>query len=1161
MKGGGAGTTLLILCCCILLIVGIAGGAYAALGCDETKADDTNCFCGTDFCNASETCNNASDTCVPIGAGTTEPVPVGLACLESEFKDSAGCLAGENKSLTTFKGPSTHCSGNTCTQSECCMEPTQSSNIVPGSDDHCIDKDCEHGLAYLSNNETNICACDCYEGYGKTTPGIQNPCDKTLSIQELNWDIVDSKKKKYVVDPETPGWYCKEGYYYDHTDIQQDINNICQKCPLEKPYSVSGSNNSLSGCDAIDPNPNPETGLITEPVDHIRALKFCLSADVGNWPSYLTTYEQTQLGLDTMKDNLHLYTNATCNGEVWDGTQAACEESLGMCTGADPAIADATTKAQCDAATTPGTFVTTANFVSTGDSPLNCKNIMDYLNNNIPNYVNALATSPETRYKLSEGRYKLDVDTNKIQCNIDSSGKDIDDANFTEGDSTGKCVRILPLDPCGDSVDNVCKNDAVCSTSTDGGIKCGLDNQTNCPSNFVGSLCHLPENDICGMSSLDHEAKSIMNEPTDPIGGYKYKLDGTIIPRFSGSIQTTELGTYEDYLSGGDSIQFKNNTKPMLDSIRYTCKCDGNIGRDGRNYMPYMFDKMRNKGHELFCSCPTGTYTIHSDVENAEWKYFHFPGPHDNKKKTLNNLKCYLDCGGAPSTRGPADDPDQHNFDNGHYYINGDGIDEENIAQCKVCPASENEGGMNQIDIATVYGFGGDSDFDTYDEYKKSTQNQNNDIMGTSFKNRRILGSNYSTDYFEDLCMPAYPGYYGTPMKKDEDDKWKELDKIYHLKKYEKKCFTDPEGVAGSRPNIPENLTMRTPVLPGNWGKCLKQDAAAPATDDNSENKSEFDCRNLKREYIHGDENIDTDEKLIAKALSNEVTSYEAGTDGRVSSFPGCEGNPKCMVTCVKDGGTCHRCPPDMQYSYCSVITKGDPEIPAEYDADQLKECTAYDTFINEQVGSGKRKEGTTKSYPDNKRVISGFIPRKVDEIVGKFDETSCEGKGIEWSPPQFWIGDICNGPLGLFNDDGEMQMENLAAPPPGGGGAVRQPTTCHAPPESFGLPWAPGVSERCGENGENGGYNGHWAAVNSVEATDYCSSNKKWRWYPEGKWATIGIRYAGGWKLNPYPNGLDNGQNIVGVSDGSGSHGYYVGCQNNVNPTHPDWTPWEMPT
>ena len=63
--------------------------SYVAFGggCDDNKKSE--CFCGLDYCNASETCN-ASDTCDPIGAGAGAGIVVGAAAVGSGIVKAVG---------------------------------------------------------------------------------------------------------------------------------------------------------------------------------------------------------------------------------------------------------------------------------------------------------------------------------------------------------------------------------------------------------------------------------------------------------------------------------------------------------------------------------------------------------------------------------------------------------------------------------------------------------------------------------------------------------------------------------------------------------------------------------------------------------------------------------------------------------------------------------------------------------------------------------------------------------------------------------------------------------------------------------------------------------------------------------------------------------------
>jgi hypothetical protein len=64
--------------------------------------------------------------------------------------------------------------------------------------------------------------------------------------------------------------------------------------------------------------------------------------------------------------------DGTCDSAGWVGTPAACEESAGTCAGADPDVPGTTTKALCDAATTAGTFTSTAAYVLTPTTKAAC---------------------------------------------------------------------------------------------------------------------------------------------------------------------------------------------------------------------------------------------------------------------------------------------------------------------------------------------------------------------------------------------------------------------------------------------------------------------------------------------------------------------------------------------------------------------------------------------------------------------------------------------------------------------------------------------------------------------------------------------------------------------------------------------------------------------
>jgi hypothetical protein len=56
--------------------------------------------------------------------------------------------------------------------------------------------------------------------------------------------------------------------------------------------------------------------------------------------------------------------SGTCNSATWSDDQTACLESAGTCAGATPDVSGTTTKALCDAATTPGTFTSSATYVA-----------------------------------------------------------------------------------------------------------------------------------------------------------------------------------------------------------------------------------------------------------------------------------------------------------------------------------------------------------------------------------------------------------------------------------------------------------------------------------------------------------------------------------------------------------------------------------------------------------------------------------------------------------------------------------------------------------------------------------------------------------------------------------------------------------------------------
>jgi hypothetical protein len=67
------------------------------------------------------------------------------------------------------------------------------------------------------------------------------------------------------------------------------------------------------------------------------------------------------------------FPDGTCDGVAWAGTRMECEESVGTCAGASPDVPGATTKSLCDdAATTPGTFTSTATYVVTPTTKALC---------------------------------------------------------------------------------------------------------------------------------------------------------------------------------------------------------------------------------------------------------------------------------------------------------------------------------------------------------------------------------------------------------------------------------------------------------------------------------------------------------------------------------------------------------------------------------------------------------------------------------------------------------------------------------------------------------------------------------------------------------------------------------------------------------------------
>ena len=831
MKGGGEGVTLLILCCCcILLIVGIAGGSYVAFGCDENKSDESNCFCGTEFCDEDSICDtSASDSkCVAkptAPTGSTNPVIT--PCSSNPCGDNGTC----NVSGTT----------HTC---ECTNNYTgDNCEVAPLPPDPCstlLEADCVNGFKQPSGSD---CNCLCKEGW--SGPKCSTPQKYwTNKVYNASGSKIDNPSLIYHYNPkdDTYKWKCNSGYYGD-----PDSDNNCHTCAVSMIETFEKDSILETGVTVENTRPvlpsAPEghniiaaflSSLPTE--DQVRhALTLGLTDPTSPWLGHandeetLTKDEKIKKIEEIVQSYAYSKIGSTSASECLsydpyaDDVVTNCSGSSSRCFNGGKCISDHSgtsgTSSKCicplsyygnfcqfeskspDQPVSPETLYYNASCDETcnGSSctPSICQITGDV---NTCNASNCIPFSPDKYDNVNTPNF-CDSDFSCFD-NIDSKdkiylgsspGKKICNKGFCDVDVINNREISLEDQKLGYYGGRYKLNDTnkiECNATNKGDGDGDDDKCINVPFDMTAEHCKANGDTKATLSDDgkcvcdDRIVGSLCHIKIDDLCGNGNDLQSSGINNINqhddslGGFFINASGEPEPRLQGS-IYNVPIGKKPgNLHSGKYKCKCNESVNRKGEQFSGFQMN------HITFCNAPKSDQeTETGPTGHAPWITMYLPNMYENepeiREKTLNNMYSYMDCGQKEFTNkgdvvsGPEIQTD--GIRTGWYYSNPWG----GSPTCKVCHGK----GKNQIKVSEYYGFGTDTSFTDeeyitkihdFDDLVNQRELINSDIGEYDEKiiQNQIPNTSYGSSEFGDICKPAYPKHYGTIGKVGENGQW-----------------------------------------------------------------------------------------------------------------------------------------------------------------------------------------------------------------------------------------------------------------------------------------------------------------------------------------------------------------------------------------------------
>ena len=814
---------LLILCCCCICISISLGGFIEYKNCDNASGTKTDCFCGFDYCSASDVCVN--DECKDPNASNVDP--------NASNVDPNGDEEEEEE-----EDPS---------------PPHQSPAFVPGINACYPDGDsanyllCGSSEVKFSNNgyNTGYCfpdlsndegrSCQCTAGWSKSSSS--EVCDKL----DINWnmfensngileslsDITPNNKKVYMspdehtdnqLANELAGFHCPDNTYLDTTsyfDSSGESGQVCKKCGLLSDYyntfspsttsEIKDRYNKVNRICKKSGQSEPFIGDVTSVANLGDAQTACHDDDNCAGFNY-------QVGLRYQKFSEEEITESQCSsagssnqyfllkkkgfsksGKNIGSNSCDASETLADYSG-DPICSDVSAfisdgdgsvgyPASCmdtDTALTAYEIsqLTAGNICA--NEAATCKDVLRYIDNDM--YDGA---SDGNKPKLGRGRYKINA-TGKIECNLTNAiekdvtqtidGGGVVQTTVDENDISATnnfCLRnTTGIDHCNIDYGNgdgqgPCVN-GTCTNGSNDDVTC------TCSEGYIGQLCNIKVSDLCGDGNTltSSEVTDI-----DPLLGKYYDVDtNRIKPNYNSTIYDVPIKTYS--ATPGKS--------PKLDDSKYDCNCASTEKKDrrGMNFFTGNMDKA------LFCNSPSNIQldtieNTHDTIPGELATRTLFIDPSENQKPgiekrnkqkhgSIGNMYNYFDCGSIPFTPGSSHADEDKGYQSGFYAR----VDSGEQPQCLPCYGETPRGqahGNNVIDASKYLGWTFDSDYEAYEAIKNNINKKNIFTKGNTGPDSVHSIIDMFTDTGINLahtCKPAYPDHYGTLGHYDRENIW-----------------------------------------------------------------------------------------------------------------------------------------------------------------------------------------------------------------------------------------------------------------------------------------------------------------------------------------------------------------------------------------------------
>ena len=404
-----------------------------------------------------------------------------------------------------------------------------------------------------------------------------------------------------------------------------------------------------------------------------------------------------------------------------------------------------------------------------------CYDFLNYINNKL--YDDIPPSNNDLKQQLRRGRYK--ITDNGIECNEDlsnASSTNINASGNLEPSTNGISYCIGKNNLTGQALCQASCHNGSCTTSESGEYSC------ECNDGYTGSLCHIKMNDICGVGgyiNADLEATHI-KQKSDSLGGIIH----------AGNPNNPTLKDIPNVNFSIFDVPFQSNNENLkLDTTKYECTCslDEIEDRKGFNFTSGILDK------NYFCNTPDSAW-LHTN-ENTEGSVpgetVHYPlwynpslfnkeGKEKENPKTyesLDNMKTIINCASVPFTENTSDDAEDKGYQSGHAFRVNHGGQAECIKCFNNISEQDKSHGLNTINIGEYFGWKDLGGYTNYKKYEKLLIN-NPEIFLTKNSKGNInelnsLMTDTSVD-FQNVCKPAYPGYYGTLGNWDAQNKWKQ---------------------------------------------------------------------------------------------------------------------------------------------------------------------------------------------------------------------------------------------------------------------------------------------------------------------------------------------------------------------------------------------------